>query len=141
MCSEAFEELRYIKGTTRVAAALEHLRDNVLTVGNRPEAPDFIVVITDGRSSDEPAPIAQQLRDQVRPISAKLSHPDNQGAQIYALGITNLVDKEQLRDIAGDQIVVLDRFDSLEADTILQLVGSSVCRTVPIREFWAWTFL
>lgn len=45
-----------------MGAALEFAFDEVISPGNRVAFPDLIIVITDGRSSDDPTESAKRLR-------------------------------------------------------------------------------
>jgi collagen type VI alpha len=62
LVTDAFLHMPYIMGTTRTASALNKLIADSLNVGNRPEFPDVCLVVTDGFSSDDPAPPATNLR-------------------------------------------------------------------------------
>jgi hypothetical protein len=63
------ESLPYIHGTTNLGKALQHLIDNVLNVGNRPDVPDILVIITDGQSTDDPTVPAKLLHSMVSVIT------------------------------------------------------------------------
>lgn len=88
MCSEAFRNIRYILGTTKVALALQYVIDEGFLeerTGNRPDVPDNIVVVTDGRSSDDPSDVAQRLRDMVRKNLVVLTKMKNRKKCLFKL--------------------------------------------------------
>lgn len=66
--ADAFLALKYIRGTTRAGLGLQTLVNSVFREGNRINYPDIVIVITDGRSADDPALPAEKLRSQVRPL-------------------------------------------------------------------------
>lgn len=58
--------MRYITGTTKLGLALQFLLDEKFLeaeTGNRQDVDDRVVIITDGRSSDDPNGPAKIIRD------------------------------------------------------------------------------
>ena len=120
-------------GTTRTGRALQLLIDSSLHKGNRPDFPDILIVITDGRSSDEPKKAAEELRRSVCISSLTgVPLPILQGVKTFALGITTAVERDQLLDIAGDEsrYIVVDDFTNLDSGVRHQLLGDGQCRTI-----------
>ena len=64
--AEYFENMGYLRGTTKTGKALDFAQEKELIpeAGNRPDVEDIVVVITDGRSSDE----VKQHADEVRAL-------------------------------------------------------------------------
>ena len=86
-------ETRYIYGSTNTAAALRSARTNMfqLTNGDRPDAQDIIIFVTDGESNLN--------ADQTLP-EARLVH--NANIELVGIGI-NLYDTSELSGIASSR--------------------------------------
>ena len=103
--------------TTNTRAALDSMRFNMFTVdrGDRPDAADIAIVITDGRSSSDPIPSADAAR--------------NAGIHIIAIGIGDDVDSDELEGIANkpseDNVFTIDGFDQL--DGLEEKVYTAIC--------------
>ncbi len=101
--SDAIDRIRWRGGGTRIGQALDYAERNQLRAQNgyRSDAQTVVVVLTDGRSVDDPSRAAERLRAR--------------GVIIYAIGLRDSVDRRQLRAIAGDRkrMVTLRRYDQL----------------------------
>ncbi|XP_064420246.1 collagen alpha-1(XX) chain [Latimeria chalumnae] len=86
---EAVRSLRYKGGNTFTGLALTHVQEENLTpeAGARPDAPKFIILLTDGKSQDDANVSAQSLKDA--------------GVEIFAVGVKN-ADETELKQIASD---------------------------------------
>ena len=128
--SHAIIDLPYAGGTTNTAAALELLLNSAQdgTMRFRPGVPRVAILLTDGVSSDrqgETVPFAERVREVFQ--------------FLFVVGITNEVDRTELKAIAGDPSRVFyspsfDFFDQLlEAltrtlcDSELNLIYSNCC--------------
>ncbi len=105
------QNLDYIGGTTNTAGGLEMARTDILfgpdgpRSGNRPAAPDVVIVMTDGRPNVRP--------DETLTQSGLLKE---QGVRIIALGVTDNVNRTEL------ELMVTDRTtDYLQADDFRSL--------------------
>ncbi|KAL6489035.1 hypothetical protein MHYP_G00027760 [Metynnis hypsauchen] len=83
--------------------------------GGRPNAPKFLIVITDGESQDEVSAPAKALRDK--------------GVTIYSIGVRD-ADQSQLRNISGSPSNVymekdFDALSFLEKDLLLKICSSA----------------
>lgn len=100
---KAVEGIRQIGGGTETGRALEFMgplfKKAMDTRGHK--VPEYLVVITDGKSSDEVKVPAQNLRAQ--------------GVIVYAIGVKN-ADEVELQEIAGDpkRTFFVNNFDALK---------------------------
>ncbi|CAH1241297.1 COL6A3 [Branchiostoma lanceolatum] len=99
----AIRNIQYQQGGTNTGAAINFALVNSFSVnnGDRSDAPDVMIVVTDGQSSDDVAGPAQNAR--------------NAGISMYAVGIGNSVDTNELLQIAGqaDRVVQSADFSTL----------------------------
>jgi len=99
---KAVEGIRQIGGGTETGRALEfmgpHFARAMVTRGHK--VPEYLVVITDGKSSDEVKVPAEKLRAQ--------------GVIVYAIGVKN-ADAVELGEISGDpkRTFFVNNFDAL----------------------------
>ncbi|XP_077431453.1 collagen alpha-6(VI) chain [Vanacampus margaritifer] len=120
---KAVEAIAQMGGGTETGRALEFMGPQfdraVATRGQK--VPEYLVVITDGKSSDEVKVPAQKLRAQ--------------GVTIYAIGVKN-ADMAELREISGDpkKTFFVNNFDALNPikdDIITDICTTDVCKDVP----------
>ncbi|XP_066269384.1 alpha-tectorin-like [Branchiostoma lanceolatum] len=103
---DAIGRIHYMKGGTNTGAALTYVRQSVFTpsTGDRPRNPNVLVVITDGKSYDDVAEPAKELR--------------SRGVAVYAIGVGHGVDRSTLQAIAGGMgnktVMMIDNFDKLQ---------------------------
>lgn len=99
---KAVEGIRQVGGGTETGRALDfmipHFDRAMATRGHK--VPEYLVVITDGKSADEVKIPAEQLRAQ--------------GVIVYAIGVKN-ADETELQEIAGDpkRTFKVNNFDAL----------------------------
>ncbi|XP_032810633.1 collagen alpha-1(XIV) chain [Petromyzon marinus] len=88
---EAVRSLPYKGGNTNTGMALEHARLQNLRpeAGARPGVPAIVILITDGKSQDEVAKPAAELK--------------SQGVELFAIGVKN-ADEQELRAIASTPV-------------------------------------
>ncbi|XP_078589338.1 sushi, von Willebrand factor type A, EGF and pentraxin domain-containing protein 1-like [Branchiostoma floridae x Branchiostoma japonicum] len=93
--SEAIDGLSYLGGATFTGEAIDHTRTISFAEsnGNRPEIPDTLVVVTDGKSSDD--------------ISFPSLSTRQKGVNVFVVGVGEDLDRQTLRGIAGDPEKVL----------------------------------
>ncbi|XP_077975928.1 matrilin-1-like [Styela clava] len=92
----AFDAIPYDGSGRKTGQAIQHVVDNMVPVGNRPDVQDIAFVVTGGKSQDNVLEQSKQLRDL--------------GALVFVIGFTPLkgkLDMEQLLEIAGDPDNVL----------------------------------
>lgn len=105
----AIQRVNFLSGATNTGAALRFALSKGFEGARGGDVPRVAIVVTDGQSQDDVAEAAQQLRD---------AH-----VNIYAIGVTNLVNVHQLHQIAGNPVRVLtveswDQLDSTVADSL-----------------------
>ena len=118
------DDLEYKGSKTNMARALIDMRDVqfIPQNGDRPEAPNIAVLITDGRNepSDEDinlSPVDEANRAKTRP---------NDPIQIFTVGITNEIDENQLRAISSNnQVFRANDFQALSG--ILSRLTNLIC--------------
>ncbi|KAM9352972.1 collagen alpha-6(VI) chain-like [Symphorus nematophorus] len=120
---KAVEDIKQIGGGTETGRALDfmgpHFDRAMATRGHK--VPEYLVVITDGKSSDEVKIPAEKLR-------AK-------GVIIYAIGVKS-ADEEELKEIAGDpkRTFFVNNFDALRPikdDIITDICSQDACKDIP----------
>ena len=95
----------FIGGRTNLAEALDLARTDVFGgVGNRPDAKDIAIVITDGIPNErvyDTIPAADRLKAQ--------------SVTIVAVGVTDLIDEDELKAIAStyNDFILTPSFDTL----------------------------
>lgn len=97
---EAIKVIQQIGGGTNTGDALRGMQ-HLFKISARNNIPQFLIVITDGKSQDQVTKAAEELRQQ--------------GIVIYAIGVRDAV-QEELEDIAGtkDRMFFVNDFDSLK---------------------------
>ena len=109
----AINRMSYIGGRTNLAEAIDLARTDIFDdqVGNRPDAKDIAIVITDG--------IPNERIDDTIPSADRLKA---QGVTIVTVGVTDLIDENELRAIASSSrdVILTPSFDTLnnEIDTL-----------------------
>ncbi|KAM9309642.1 collagen alpha-6(VI) chain isoform 2-T6 [Pholidichthys leucotaenia] len=120
---KAVEGIKQIGGGTETGRALEFMSplfdQAMATRGHK--VPEYLVVITDGKSSDEVKAPAEKLR--------------SQGIILYAIGVKN-ADETELKEIAGDpkRTFFVNNFDALKPikdDIITDICSQDVCKDLP----------
>ncbi|XP_053374018.1 collagen alpha-1(XII) chain-like [Mercenaria mercenaria] len=118
----AVENIVYSPGGTNTGAALELLRTQGFK-NDRPNAPNIAFLITDGYSTDKNATMEQ----------AALAKENNQ-IQVVATGIGQLLDMQELSDIASANpstnrslIYHVDDFDELHVFSLEKILASVIC--------------
>lgn len=123
---QSIRELQFRDGRTDTAFGLYRMRTEQFTIekGDRPQAPNIAIVITDGESND----------NKTRTIpEAQLAK--NAGITMFAVGITNFVNKTELRGIAsldntdsrGDKRFLWEAPNFKQLPTLLAKLASDVC--------------
>ncbi|XP_037836012.1 collagen alpha-6(VI) chain isoform X2 [Kryptolebias marmoratus] len=121
--AKAVEAIKQLGGGTMTGKALSEMsplfKKAVETRGHK--VPEYLVVITDGESSDEVKAPAESLR--------------KQGVTVYAIGVENAVIKE-LEEISGDpkRTFFVNNFDALNPikdDIISDICTTDVCKDLP----------
>ncbi len=115
----AVDRMRYIGGRTDLAEGMNLARTDVFNMpGNRNNAKDIAIVITDGipnENEGDTIPAAQRLKQQ--------------GVTIIAVGITDLINENELRAIASsvNDVILTPNFDTLnrEIETLTALACPS----------------
>ncbi|XP_019219951.1 collagen alpha-6(VI) chain isoform X2 [Oreochromis niloticus] len=120
---KAVEEIIQVGGGTQTGRALEfmspHFERAVATRGHK--VPEFLVVITDGKSQDKVKVPAERLR--------------KQGVIVYAIGVKD-ADVAELEEISGNpkRTFFVNNFDALKPikdDIITDICSPDVCKDIP----------
>ncbi|KAM4735979.1 collagen alpha-6(VI) chain isoform 2-T3 [Anableps anableps] len=123
MLENAVQQIRQVGGGTKTGKALEfispYFKEAMATRGHK--VPEYLVVITDGKSADKVKAPADALRVQ--------------GVTVYAIGVKE-ADVEELKEISGDpkRTFFVNNFDALNLikdDIITDICSSDVCKDVP----------
>uniref|UniRef100_A0A914UKK0 Uncharacterized protein n=1 Tax=Plectus sambesii TaxID=2011161 RepID=A0A914UKK0_9BILA len=112
----AIEGLGYLSGATSTGAALQFTLDSLFAEARGGDIPKVAVVITDGQSQDDVSRPAQHLKDaQVLP---------------YAIGVTDLVNVNELYQITGNaaRVFTVDTFDKLD-ESLSAAITLEMCKT------------
>ncbi|KAK2845177.1 hypothetical protein Q5P01_011836 [Channa striata] len=120
---KAVEEIQQRGGGTETGKALAfmgpHFKKAVVTRGHKVR--EFLIVITDGKSSDKVKTPAEELRQQ--------------GVTVYAIGV-KAADEMELQEIAGDakRTFFVNNFDALKPikdDIITDICSTDACTDIP----------
>ncbi|KAF3838994.1 hypothetical protein F7725_017711 [Dissostichus mawsoni] len=118
----AINSIHHAGGGTGTGKALSHMGRlfKRAAVTRDHEAPKYLIVLTDGKSSDEVEAPAEELREQ--------------GIIIYAIGVKDS-SQTQLEEIAGDpkRTIFVRNFDALESinnDFIREICSEDACRDI-----------
>nr|XP_046254472.1 collagen alpha-6(VI) chain isoform X2 [Scatophagus argus] len=120
---KAVESIKQFGGGTETGRALDFMgplfERAMATRGHK--VPEYLVVITDGKSSDEVRIPAEKLREQ--------------GVIVYAIGVKN-ADEEELREIAGNpkRTFFVNNFDALRPikdNIITDICSQDACKDIP----------
>ena len=99
------QSISYSGGTTHTDEAIQFARNNMFTAqhGDRADAPNFVIILTDGASADENATL----------VEARFLK--QQGVQVIAIGIGDSINKAELEGMASDKSHVFEvsSFDAL----------------------------
>ncbi|XP_020625289.1 coadhesin-like [Orbicella faveolata] len=107
---------------TRTDLAMKEARDNLFSPsgGDRPEKPNIMIFLTDGRPTNQPRDFA---------TFAAEFYKDSKVAGLYtvAVGIGNQIKRETLKDIAGENgsVIAIESFDQLANE--LSEIKDKVC--------------
>uniref|UniRef100_A0A8C9XFS7 VWFA domain-containing protein n=1 Tax=Sander lucioperca TaxID=283035 RepID=A0A8C9XFS7_SANLU len=120
---KAVEDIQQLGGGTETGKALEFMgpifKQAVVSRGHK--VPEYLVVITDGQSTDEVKGPAEKLR----------AH----GVTVYAIGV-KAADEKQLQEISGDdkRTFFVNNFDALipiKNEIITDICSEDACKDVP----------
>ncbi|XP_026172742.1 collagen alpha-6(VI) chain-like isoform X2 [Mastacembelus armatus] len=120
---KAVEDIKQLGGGTETGKALEfmgpYFRNAVASRGHK--VPEYLIVITDGKSSDDVKAPAVNLR--------------SQGVTVYAIGVKN-ADEDELQEISGDpkRTFFVNNFDALRPikdDIITDICSTDACKDIP----------
>ncbi|CAH1273800.1 COL12A1 [Branchiostoma lanceolatum] len=102
-------------GGTRTGVALTYVATTMLSTGNRPDAPDVVIVLTDGFSADSVTGPALLLH--------------GMGVQTFAIGVGSCVNDANLHEIANcrDHVYKLADFRGLERHGITYIIHRQIC--------------
>ncbi|XP_076592743.1 collagen alpha-6(VI) chain [Chaetodon auriga] len=120
---KAIEGIKQVGGGTETGRALDFmgpLFDTAMATRGH-KVTEYLVVITDGKSSDEVKIPAEKLR--------------SQGVIVYAIGVKN-ADQVELQEIAGDpkRTFFVNNFDALRPikdDIITDICSQDACKDIP----------
>ncbi|XP_069108623.1 LOW QUALITY PROTEIN: cartilage matrix protein-like [Argopecten irradians] len=111
--------IRYIRGSTNTGIAIEYVIQHALsgTSGNRLDVPDTLIVMTDGQSNNKSLTLT----------AARHLHAT--GTDIYAIGIGDGVNKDEIGAIASDptKVKVVSSFQGL--GTISDTLFRETCQS------------
>ncbi|KAK3721427.1 hypothetical protein QZH41_020681, partial [Actinostola sp. cb2023] len=110
--------IEYRGGGTKIGIALSVAQNGLYKTSSRNGIPKTLIVLTDGKSSDNVTGPAQMLR--------------GSGVTIYAVGVGSKFEKDELKEIATDpdaDHVFTSGFDDLVA--IVQAIKNNICQAPP----------
>ncbi|CAI9719093.1 Hypothetical predicted protein [Octopus vulgaris] len=114
----AIEEVGYEGGMTNTHKALDYLRTNSFTAakGDREDAPNIAILITDGKSFDK-----EKTKETAERLKAA-------GVTVFSIGVENAV-QEELEDIASkpssEYVFYAENFSGL--DEIKEHISADIC--------------
>lgn len=89
---EAIRRLPYIAGETNTSGALTVMQNRVFNdeFGDREDASNVAIIITDGRATNASA------------VGPAIEYVHASGTRTYAIGITNQINESSLKELASD---------------------------------------
>ena len=110
----AIQNILYRYGETYTGEALRLAMEEILIPGHdREDMPNVGIIITDGKANDDIETPIRALR--------------NSGTTIFAVGVGNSYDEQELKKMAGDESRVFTaQFDNL--DGIINKIKESACK-------------
>uniref|UniRef100_A0ABM5GPK5 Collagen alpha-4(VI) chain-like n=1 Tax=Pogona vitticeps TaxID=103695 RepID=A0ABM5GPK5_9SAUR len=116
---EAIRKIQQLGGGTNTGDALRYMQ-SLFKNAARDNVPQFLIIITDGKSQDQVTKAAEELRQD--------------GIVIYAVGVRDAV-RTELEDIAGtkDRMFFVNDFDSLKLikhDIVQDICSPEACKNV-----------
>ncbi|KAI1721509.1 von willebrand factor type A domain-containing protein [Ditylenchus destructor] len=112
----AIRRIKYLGGATNTGQALRFALENGFQGSRGGSVPKVVVAVTDGQSQDDVSEPSHRLRD----------------AQIlvYAIGVTNLVNVQQLHQMTGNalRVFTVETFDQLDRSLADSLTWD-MCKT------------
>nr|XP_033496504.1 collagen alpha-6(VI) chain-like [Epinephelus lanceolatus] len=117
---EAVEDISHDGGGTETGKALSSMAQRFKRSARDHEVPKYLIVITDGESTDDVSAPAAQLREQ--------------GIIIYAIGVKDSKEDE-LKQIASDpkKAIFVNNFDALKSinkDIVIDICSEDACKEV-----------
>lgn len=114
----AIQKATYIDGTTDTGNALKLIRQHSLqaSAGARPHSHHFVVVLTDGASTNSSQTVAE---------AAKLKQQTN--ATVISIGIGSSVDATELNTIATDSRHVFNAINFNALSSIINEIRQATC--------------
>ena len=117
--AQAVSEIPFFGGKTKIDKALSLAESEMFKEvnGARSGVPDTLILLTDGKSNDDPKVTVKKLR--------------SRGVNIIVLGITKEVNDEMLRKIAGDSknYFTAENFDILISKEFIETLQVKICET------------
>ncbi|CAD5215314.1 unnamed protein product [Bursaphelenchus okinawaensis] len=112
----AIQRIKYQSGATNTGKALQLALENGFQGARGGNVPKAVIVVTDGQSQDDVAEAAQRLKD---------AH-----VMVYAIGVTNLVNVQQLHQITGNalRVFTVESFEQLDKSLADSLTWD-MCKT------------
>ncbi|XP_073341613.1 collagen alpha-6(VI) chain [Pagrus major] len=117
---KAIEDIKQIGGGTETGRALEYMGPLFDRTPDH-KVPEYLVVITDGKSSDQVKVPAEKLRAR--------------GIIVYAIGVKS-ADRQELEEISGNpkRTFLVNNFDALRPikdDIITDICSQDICKDIP----------
>lgn len=117
----AIQQIGYLQGTTHTESALKFAREEMFTAadGARDDAKHYVIILTDGVSSNTNETIAQA------------NMLKQQGVEVIAVGIGSNVNKEEINAMASDlnHVFTVSNFSALR--TIREDIKKAACEGIP----------
>ena len=122
---KAIDKIRYPSGGTYTGKALTVVIQQVYTRNaDRPDVPNVVMVITDGKANDDVSLGANQLKDD--------------GTSVFAIGVGTNYDEAELRVIASSPRNVYTA-DFAQLDTVISRIKLSACQGMTLKESYLYS--
>ena len=116
---EAILAMPYDDGKTNISGALRETRRNVFTAsaGDRPEAPNVLILISDGTPNVEESGTQEEGQNVRR-----------QDITLVTVGITSAIDKPLMSDLASSgQVIESPTFQTADLTNIVSALSQATC--------------
>jgi len=132
----ALQRIKFLGGATNTGQALQFALDNGFQGARGGSVPKVVIVLTDGQSQDEVAEAGSSRSILPHKKTCSAQRLRDAHVLVYAIGVSNLVNVQQLHQMTGNalRVFTVESFDQLDR-SLADALTWEMCRT-DFRQFW-----